>query len=116
MAKKHQASPPRVVVPSAPEQRDLSDLERKRAPRPVGLTTATELGRQAAVGAPVMVEPLDVRPSSEETSISRARTLLGEDAFWLSDAEVLDACRRAETLAQLIVEMFLALRGQERST
>jgi hypothetical protein len=116
MGKKRQASPPIVVVPSAAEQRDLFDLESKRALRPAGLATATELGRQAAVGASLMVEPLDVRPSSEETSISHARTMLGEDAFWLSDAEVLDACRRAETLAQLIVEMFLALRGQERST
>ena len=116
MAKKHQASPPSVVVPSVDERRDFSDLESKRAPRPAGLTTATEAGRQAAVGASLMVEPLDVRPSSEGTRISRARALLGEDASWLSDAEVLDACRRAETLAQLIVEMFLASRGQERST
>ena len=115
MGKKHQTPRPRVVVPSAAKQRDLGDLESKRALRPAGLT-ATELGRQAAVGASLMVEPLDVRPPSEGTRISRARTILAEDAVRLSDAEVLDACRRAETLAQLIVEMFLALRDQERST
>jgi hypothetical protein len=48
-------------------------------------------------------------------SVARARAILGRDALPLSDAEVLDACRQAEMLAQVIVEMFFALRGQEKT-
>lgn len=56
--------------------------------------------------APVVSEPM---------SVARARAILGRDALPLSDAEVLDACRQAEMLAQVIVEMFFALRGQEKT-
>ena len=51
---------------------------------------------------------------SERMSVARARAILGRDALGRSDAEVLDACRQAEVLAQVIVEMFFALRGGER--
>jgi hypothetical protein len=90
MGKQHQARRSRVVVvPSTDARRDVPESE--GVPLAAALALATE------------------------QDITRARTILGRDALGLSDTEVADACRQAETHAQLIVEMFLALRGQERS-
>lgn len=58
--------------------------------------------RVSTSGAPVV---------SERISVASARAILGRDALGLSDAEVLDACRQAEMLAEMIVEMFFALRA-----
>lgn len=51
---------------------------------------------------------------AERMSIERARAILGREAHGLSDAEVLQACRHAEVIASVIVEMFLASHTPER--
>ena len=54
------------------------------------------------------VEHEDPRP--EPISIARCRELLGEDAESLTDQDIEDIRRHAETMAQIVVEIY-----QERS-
>jgi hypothetical protein len=51
---------------------------------------------------------------SASLGLDRARAILGQEAREMSDADVLEACRQAEVLAQIIVEMFLSSRMRER--
>jgi hypothetical protein len=51
--------------------------------------------------------------TSEPISITRCRELLGADADGLSDAEVEQVRRSAETMAQVIVEIFLEQHPQD---
>jgi hypothetical protein len=46
----------------------------------------------------------------EPISISRCRELLGEDAESMTDRDVEDIRRHAETMAYIVVEMYLAQR------
>jgi hypothetical protein len=57
------------------------------------------------------------RPSvlRERMSIDQARAILDKEARGWSDAQVVEACRQAEVLAQVIVEMFAATRTPERA-
>lgn len=50
------------------------------------------------------VEPADPRP--EPISIARCRELLGEDAELMTDQDVEDIRRHAETMADIVVEMY----------
>ena len=50
------------------------------------------------------VEPVDPRP--ETISIARCRELLGEDAESMTDQDVEDIRRHAETMAGIVVEMY----------
>lgn len=50
------------------------------------------------------INPADVR---DDISIDRARELLGDDADGLSDDEVLEIKRHAETMARVLIEVFL---------
>ena len=54
------------------------------------------------------VDREDDRP--EPTSIARCRELLGEEADTLTDQDVELIRRHAETMAQLVVEMFVESR------
>ena len=49
------------------------------------------------------VEHTDDRP--EPISIARCRELLGEDAEWMTDQDVEDIRRHAETMACIVVEV-----------
>ena len=53
---------------------------------------------------------------SASVDLDRARAILGQEAREMSDADVLEACRQAEALAHIIVEMFLSWRMRERSS
>ena len=50
------------------------------------------------------VEPADPRP--EPISIARCRELLGEDAKSMTDQEIDDIRRHAETMACIVVEIY----------
>jgi hypothetical protein len=50
----------------------------------------------------------DDRP--EPVSIARCRELLGDEADTLTDRDVEMMCRHAETLAQIVVQMFVESR------
>jgi hypothetical protein len=50
------------------------------------------------------VEQADPKP--EPISIARCRELLGEDAELMSDQDVEDIRRHAETMAWIVVEMY----------
>ena len=50
------------------------------------------------------VDRADPRP--EPISIERSRELLGEDAELMSDQDVEDVRRHAETMAAIVVEMY----------
>jgi len=54
------------------------------------------------------VERADDRP--EPISIARCRELLGEEANSMTDHEVALIRRHAETLAQIVIEMFVESR------
>ena len=47
-----------------------------------------------------------VEPRPEPISIARCRELLGEDAESMTDQDIEDICRHAETMAGIVVEMF----------
>jgi hypothetical protein len=49
---------------------------------------------------------------AEQISIDRCRELLGDEAVGLSDDEIDQVRRHAETMAQVLIEVFL----QDRST
>ena len=49
------------------------------------------------------VEHTDDRP--EPISIARCRELLGEDAEWMTDQDVEDIRRHAETMAVIVIEV-----------
>ena len=51
------------------------------------------------------VEQADLRP--EPISIARCRELLGEDAESMTDRDIEDIRRHAETMACIVVEMHL---------
>jgi hypothetical protein len=50
-------------------------------------------------------------PAPESISIARCRELLGEDAESMTDQDIEDIRRHAETMACLVVEMYLERRG-----
>jgi hypothetical protein len=50
------------------------------------------------------VEQAEPRP--EPISIARCRELLGEDAESMTDSEIEDIRRHAETMAHIVVEMY----------
>ena len=50
------------------------------------------------------LEPTD--PTPEPISIARCRELLGEDAESMTDQDVEDIRRHAETMAGIVVEMY----------
>ena len=50
------------------------------------------------------VEHAEPRP--EPISIARRRELLGEDAESMTDEDIEDICRHAETMACIVVEMY----------
>jgi len=54
--------------------------------------------------------------SSEAITIERARVLLGREADRMTDDDVREACRSAEILAHIIVQMFLDSRSKHRAT
>ena len=41
----------------------------------------------------------------EPISVARCRELLGDDADWLTDKEVLVVARHAESLARIVIEL-----------
>ena len=45
-------------------------------------------------------------PTPEQISIARCRQLLGEDAESMTDQDVEDIRRHAETMASIVVEMY----------
>jgi hypothetical protein len=49
------------------------------------------------------VEHADPRP--EPIPIARCRELLGDDAEWMTDQEIEDIRRHAETMACILIEM-----------
>ena len=49
-------------------------------------------------------------PMPEPISIARCRELLGEDAESMTDQDIEDVRRHAETMAGIVVEMFEAQR------
>jgi hypothetical protein len=51
---------------------------------------------------------------SASLGLDQARAILGQEAREMSDADVLEACRQAEVLAHIIVEVFLSSRMRER--
>jgi hypothetical protein len=53
-----------------------------------------------------------VQPAEGPISIDRARELLGDDAFEMTDEEVMQASERAEHIAHVIVQMFQEHRRQ----
>ena len=55
------------------------------------------------------VERADPKP--EPISIARCRELLGEDAESMTDQEIEDIRRHAETMAWIVVEMYQQQRG-----
>ena len=55
------------------------------------------------------VEHAEPRP--EPISIARCRELLGEDAESMTDQDVEDIRRHAETMACIVVEMYQERRG-----
>jgi hypothetical protein len=57
------------------------------------------------------VERADSRP--EPISIARCRELLGEDAESMTDQDIEDIRRHAETMASIVVEMY---QGQLRAS
>ncbi len=57
------------------------------------------------------VEHADLRP--EPISIARCRELLGEDAKSMSDQEVEEIRRHAETMACIVFEMYAQCRASE---
>ena len=54
--------------------------------------------------------------SSGSVTIERARALLGSEADLMTDDDVREACRSAETLANIIVQMFLDTKPKRRMT
>ena len=50
------------------------------------------------------VEHADPRP--EQISIARCRELLGEDAKTMTDQDIEDIRRHAETMAYIVIEMY----------
>jgi len=50
----------------------------------------------------------DDRP--EPISIARCRELLGDEADTLTDQDIEMICRHAETMAQIVIEMFVESR------
>ena len=50
-------------------------------------------------------------PTPEPISIARCRELLGEDAESMTDQDVEDIRRHAETMAYIVVEMYQERRG-----
>jgi hypothetical protein len=54
------------------------------------------------------VDRRDERP--EPISIARCRELLGDEADALTDQDIELICRHAETMAQVVVEMFVERR------
>jgi hypothetical protein len=61
--------------------------------------------RSEFAGVPMeYVEQADPRP--EPISIARCRELLGEDAESMTDQDVEDVRRHAETMAYIVVEMY----------
>jgi len=55
-----------------------------------------------------VVDRGDDRP--EPISIGRCRELLGDEADTLTDQDIEMFCRHAETMAQIVVEMFVESR------
>ena len=60
--------------------------------------------QQVRRGAMEYVEHADTRP--EPISIARRRELLGEDAESMTDQDIEDIRRHAETMACIVVEMY----------
>ena len=54
------------------------------------------------------MEPIDsTTVSSDDISVDRCRALLGDEADVLSDAEIELIKRHAETLARVVIDVFL---------
>ena len=54
------------------------------------------------------MEPIDsTNVSFDDTSVDRCRELLGDEADVLSDAEIEQIRRHAETLARVVIDAFL---------
>jgi hypothetical protein len=50
-------------------------------------------------------------PAPESISIARCRELLGEDAESMTDQDIEDIRRHAQTMASIVVEMYQERRG-----
>lgn len=57
-----------------------------------------------------------LQESSSAITLERARALLGREAETMTDDDVRRACRSAETLAHIIVQMFLDSRSRPPGT
>jgi hypothetical protein len=64
----------------------------------------TNVGSEFAEGSMEYVEQAEPRP--EPISIVRCRELLGEDAESMTDQDVEDIRRHAETMACIVVQMY----------
>ena len=110
---RHRAEPgsPRVDVGNSPHPRS-TDIDAPTPSRCVGArnpsTTRIVMNRPSWGTSMDFVDRGDDRP--EPISIARCRELLGDEADTLTDQDVELIRRHAETMAQVVVQMFVESR------
>ena len=108
---RHRAEPgsPRVDVGNSPHPRS-TDIGAPTPSRRVGArnpsTTRIVMNRPSWGTSMAFVDRGDDRP--EPISIARCRELLGDEADTLTDQDVELIRRHAETMAQVVVQMYVA--------
>jgi len=110
---RHRAEPgsPRVDVGNSPHPRS-TDIDAPTPSRRVGArnpsTTRIVMNRPSWGTSMDFVDRGDDRP--EPISIARCRELLGDEADTLTDQDVELIRRHAETMAQVVVQMYVESR------
>jgi hypothetical protein len=95
----------RSGVGGTPHQRSSSPARRAQVGALRAHSNASRTFRSEFAGVPMeYVEHADPRP--EPISIARCRELLGEDAESMTDSDIEDIRRHAETMACIVVEMY----------